>query len=422
MHAYKKITLPNGLRAVFIQNPQSVAVTSIVLVNTGADYESKAENGISHFLEHLCFKGTEKRPSSRAITRELDEMGAQYNAFTDREVTAYYVKVGSAFFEQSFDIVSDIYLNSTFDEKEIEKERGVIIEEMHMYEDKPETKVYLLANNLVYGDQPVGRDTLGTENNIKRFKRKDFVAYHRRHYVPKNTVVVVAGNFPVAKGVALVRKRFGALRGPVSPKKARMRPAPRGYKEKVVQKKVDQTHLLVRFESFSGWDKRRHALAVLEDVLGGSMSSRLWHAVREELGAAYYVYADSEFNSDRGAFYIGVGANHGKVEAVLKAIRAECKDIAENGITREELERSKKHLCGRLSISLETSNSIANFYGAQEAVYGKSESPKDIERKIRAVTAKEVHRLARELFTGDRQSLSLIGPFKGRKFGDIVKL
>jgi predicted Zn-dependent peptidase len=422
MHDYKKITLKNGLRAVFVPNPKSVAVTSIVLVNTGSDFESKSENGISHFLEHMCFKGTTKRPTSRVITQELDEMGAQYNAFTDRECTAYYVKVGTEFFEKSLDIVSDIYLHSTFSEAEINRERGVIIEEMHMYEDKPETKVFELVNSLVYGDQPIGRPIIGTKENINGFSRSDFLKYHTKHYVPKNTVVVIAGNFSLAKAKKLVEKQFGTLAGTGTSKKTPIRKVPSGFKQKILQKKVDQTHLLVRFEAFSAWDKRRHALMVLEDILGGSMGSRLWFSVREELGAAYYVYADSELCSDRGALYIGVGANHAKVEAVLKAIKKECADIVKNGVTKEELARAKNHLCGRLSISLETSNSIANFFGNQEVVYGLMESPKDIAKKIRVVSAKEVHALARFLFSSRRQSLAMVTPFKKPNFGAIVKM
>lgn len=422
MHDYKKITLKNGLRAVFVPNPKSVAVTSIVLVNTGSDFELKSENGISHFLEHMCFKGTTKRPTSRVITQELDEMGAQYNAFTDRECTAYYVKVATEFFEKSFDIVSDIYLNSTFSDMEINRERGVIIEEMHMYEDKPEAKVFELVNTLVYGDQPIGRKIIGTKENINRFTRTDFLNYHKKYYVPKNTVVVIAGNFSVAKAKKLVEAQFGGLRGTGTSKKAPLRKVSKSFKQNILKKKVDQTHLLVRFEAFSARDKRRHALMVLEDILGGSMGSRLWFKVREELGAAYYVYADSELNSDRGALYIGVGANHAKVEAVLKAIKKECADMVKNGVTKEELARAKNHLCGRLSISLETSNSIANFYGAQETIYGEMESPKDIEKKIRAISAKEVHALARFIFASGRESMVMITPFKKAKFGAIVKM
>jgi predicted Zn-dependent peptidase len=240
--------------------------------------------------------------------------------------------------------------------------------------------------------------------------------------VPKNTVVVIAGNFSLAKAKKLVEKQFGTLAGTGTSKKTPIRKVPSGFKQKILQKKVDQTHLLVRFEAFSAWDKRRHALMVLEDILGGSMGSRLWFSVREELGAAYYVYADSELCSDRGALYIGVGANHAKVEAVLKAIKKECADIVKNGVTKEELARAKNHLCGRLSISLETSNSIANFFGNQEVVYGLMESPKDIAKKIRVVSAKEVHALARFLFSSRRQSLAMVTPFKKPNFGAIVKM
>ncbi len=414
---YTKTKLKNGLRVITVPMRDNPTVTVLVLVETGSKYETKLKNGISHFLEHMCFKGTEKRPNAHAISAELDGLGSQYNAFTSQEYTGYYAKSDAKHFKQIFDVVSDIYLNSAFPEGEIEKEKGVIVEEINMYEDMPHRHVQDLFTALLYGDQPAGWNIAGTRENVRAMTRSDFVEYKNAHYVPKATTVIVAGSVKEKDIAKEVERVFGSIKNaPKSDKKptkdAQSKPA-----VLVQHKATDQTHLVLGVRSFDVYDKRNSAVAVLATILGGGMSSRLFIKLREELGVAYYVRASNDASTDHGAFQISAGVTNARVREVLGEILSECAKLTNDLVPSSELEKAKEYLVGNMKLELESSDAWANFYGGQEVLRKKIEGPEEVEKRIRRVTAKDVQAVARELFRDKTLNLALIGPFQdGKEF------
>jgi len=415
MTGFKKIKFKNGLRLILVSQPSSLAATVLILVETGSEYETKEINGISHFLEHLMFKGTKKRPRPGMISDELDGLGAAYNAFTGQEYTGYYAKVQSAKMDKAIDIVSDLYLNPIFDPKEIDKERGVIIEEINMYEDTPMRKVGELFTDVLYGDQPAGWDIAGKKEIIKKLTREDFEGYRGKHYVASKTVVVVAGNFDAEKVEGQVKETFGHLGAEKKLAKIKTKESQKAPQVLVRFKESDQSHLVLGVRAFDVFDKRRYVIKVLENVLGGGMSSRLFHKVREELGAAYYIRAESDLMLDHGFFAVSAGVDHLKIEVVIKTILSEMKKLAMSLVPAKELTKSKDHLIGNLILGLETSDELASFYGGQEILTGKVSEPEELIKKVRAVKAGEIRDIAKALFKNNSLNLAIIGPYKGEE-------
>ncbi len=407
---FSKKKLKNGLRVITVPMKDNPTVTVLVLVATGSKYESKKENGLSHFLEHMCFKGTTKRPKVQDIVGTLDGLGSQYNAFTGHEYTGYYAKGAAEHMEKLFDVVSDIYLNSTFPAAEMEKEKGVIVEEINMYDDMPQSRVQDIFMSLMYGDQPAGWLMTGTRESVRSFTREDFVRYHNEHYVPEATVVVVAGHVSEKNVMKHVEKAFGDLKRKKKKGKVATKFLGKGLKVKHVEKNSDQTHLILGFPSFALNDKRTAAQKVLGTILGGGMSSRLFMKLREELGVAYYVYAGAMKFTDHGHFSISAGVANARVAEVLKCIVDECKDIAENGVTDEEMVRVKEYLAGNMKLELESSDAFASLYGNQEVLGQKLKTPEDIEKEVRKVTKAAVQKVAQEIFQKGAAHLALIGP------------
>ncbi len=408
----KKIVLNNGLRIILASQKSSPAATALVLVEAGSEYETKNINGLSHFLEHLAFKGTVKRPQPGMIATELDALGSEYNAFTSQEYTGYWAKAQKEKLPKILDIVSDLYLNPIFNSKEIEKERGVVIEELNMYEDTPMRRVHDFFMQLLYGDQPAGWDVGGRKEVIRRLKREDFLAYRGKHYVPQATTVVVSGDFDAEKTVRILKNIFESIK---------KQPKPSKFKTKEFQKKPavfakfkesDQTHLVLGARAFDIFDERRYGLQVLGDILGGGMSSRLFRRVREEMGAAYYVRASSELFLDHGYMSVSAGVDHQKVNHVIKAILEEMKRLADETVGAEELKKTKDHLIGNLFLGLETSDELAGFYGGQEVLTRKLLKPEDIAAKIQGVDAASVKKIARSLFVDAKLNLAVIGPHR----------
>lgn len=409
---YEKITLPNGLRVVFVPQEGGLAATVLVLVEAGSKYETKEINGLSHFLEHMCFKGTIKRPKAMDIASEFDGLGASYNAFTSQEWTGYYAKVASHHMHKALDLIADMYLNPTLDEKEIEKEKNVIVEEIRMYEDLPPRKVHDLFTTLLYGDQPAGWDIAGTPETVKSLTRAQIVGYRTRHYVPSATTVVVAGGFDRAKALQDITNLFGDVVSTTKDGKLPVRELQSAPQMLLREKESDQTHLVLGLRAFSLSDKRKYILDVLSDVLGGGMSSRLFQKVREELGAAYYIKSATELSTDHGYLAISAGVHHEKFIIVVREIVRELHRMAREPISEQELARAKDHLSGNLILSLETSDSLAMFYGGQEILEKKMESPEAMLRAVRAVTAADIQHLAQELCQNNRLNLAVIGPTK----------
>ncbi len=417
-----RVKFKNGLRLIVVPREDSLTTTVAVLVAAGSKYESKETNGLSHFLEHMCFKGTEKRPRPIDIASELDAIGAQYNAFTSHEYTSYYAKVRNGAFRDAFGIVSDLYLNPIFRDEDIEIERGVIIEEINMYEDMPRRKIEEVFMELLYGDQPAGWSIAGPKENIRRFAREDFVEYREKNYLPESTVVVISGGVSPARAIAAVRKEFGAIGSGEKMKKPKVKESQKSPAEKVIVKKLEQTHLVLGVRAFGMHDKRRYALEVLAETLGGGMSSRLFKRVRDELGAAYYVKASADLLSDHGILSVAAGVDNKKARLVVKAVAEELRRMKTERIPEDELEKAKEHLVGDLFLSVETSDTLGYFYGTQEIMGEKLSSPNRVARAIRAVTAKDVQKVAKDVILNKNLNLAAIGPFKEKSFLDILRV
>ena len=419
---YTKKVLENGLRVITVPMKDNPTVTVLVLVEAGSKYENKKINGISHFLEHMCFKGTTKRPKAIDISRELDAIGSQYNAFTAQEYTGYYAKSDAKHFKKIFDVVSDIYLNSTFPEVEMEKEKGVIIEEINMYEDLPPRHVQDLMMELLYGDQPAGWNIAGEKKNIIDMKRDDFVNYKKEHYVPNATTIVVAGKITQKQVDAEVKKIFGKIQKQKKTSKIKVVEKQNKPEVLVKFKETDQTHFVLATRTFSLFDKKNTILSVLGGVLGGGMSSRLFQKLREEMGVGYYVRAYNDPFTDHGFFQISAGVDNKRVVEVLEAVQLECKKLMNEKVGNEELEKVKECLIGNMKLSLESSDDIANFHGGQELLRKKITSAEEKAKEIRKVTAVQIQNLAKEIFKNQKLNLALIGPFKEKeKFLKILK-
>ncbi|MBI5139224.1 insulinase family protein [Candidatus Nomurabacteria bacterium] len=421
MQISKKI-LPNGLRVITIPMKDNPTVTVLALVEAGSKYEDKKNNGISHFLEHMCFKGTSKRPKATDISKELDALGSHYNAFTAQEYTGYYAKSDAKHFKNIFDIVSDIYLNSTFPEAEMEKEKGVIIEEINMYEDMPNKHVQDLIMKLLYGDTPAGWNIAGEKKNILNMKRDDFVSYKKEHYLPEATVLVVAGHVTEREVMGEVNKIFKNIKSGKKGKKIKVTEKQNSPKVLINFKKTDQTHFVLGVRSYDFFSKKSPALSVLGGVLGGGMSSRLFVKLREEMGVGYYVRAFNDFYTDHGFFQISAGVDNKRIIEVLDAVLSECTRLKKELVSPEELNKVKECLIGNMKLSIESSDDNANFYGGQELLRRKIDSVEDKAKEIRGVTAIEVQKLAQDIFRNQKLNMALIGPFKNKKkFLEILK-
>lgn len=409
---FEKKVLPNGLRVVAVPMPNSLTTTVLVLTETGSKYEAKRINGVSHFLEHLCFKGTKKRPTERAVSEELDGLGAKYNAFTGHEYTGYYAKAERRHFEQLLDVVSDVYLNPAFPAKELEKERGVIVGEIEMYEDMPQRAVADLFTDLLYGDQPAGWNIAGTKKSVRAISRRDVISYKQKHYVAPATVVVVSGKCRPGEVFRSVARAFRSAPRTKKFGKQPVKEAQNVPRAKVRYKKTSQSHLVLGFRTCDIYHETQPVLDVLSAILGGGMSSRLFLRVRAEMGAGYYVGADNDAFTDHGFLAAFAGVDNGRVKEVISAILDETEKLKTKSVSREELEKVKNYLVGGLFSGLETSSARANFYGDQEVHKLFLKTPREKAEEFRAVSAQDVRDAANDIFKNEKLNLALIGPFK----------
>lgn len=419
MHAYKK-SLQNGVRLITVPMKDATAVAVYILVEAGTNYETKNQNGISHFLEHVCFKGTEKRPRSIDIHNEFDNIGAQSNAFTSNEFTGYYAKSHPKHVAKIIDILSDIYLNSTFPKTEIEKEKGVIIEEINMSEDLPMRKAGRLYNELIYGDQPAGWSVLGRKEIIQGITPDDFRKYRTEHYVAGSTIVVVAGKFDQKKVEILVKKALASISKTKNKSKQKTVDNQKSSQVLLYPKTVDQAHIVIGVRTFGTNDKRMPALNLMNTILGEGMSSRLFQKLREEMGVCYYVHSYANEYTDYGDLSVSAGVDPNRVLEVTKVIIDEFKKLRDVTVSREELEKAKELSVGNLYLSLETSDALAGFYGIEEVLRGKLETPAQQEKKIRAVTAKEIQNIARDIFKNNRLNLVVVGKTPDKKDAQAI--
>jgi predicted Zn-dependent peptidase len=409
---YKKTIFSNGLRVITVPTKGLPSVTVMVLVETGSHYESKKESGLSHFLEHMVFKGTKKRPTFLDIGRELEEIGAVSNAATSNECTYYYAKAEKKYFAKLIDVVSDLYLNPSLPISTLENERGVILQELSMYEDKPQQKVWEVLSELLYGDVPAGRPIIGSRENIKRFKREDFVNYHKAHYVASKTVVIVAGDVSDKKIVSEVKKRFKNISEGKKILNSGIEERQRFPAIKILKKKTDQAHLVIAFRSFGAKDRRNYALTLLAYILGKGFSSRLFHKIREEMGASYYIRASAGKSTDHGIFAISAGVEVSRLGEVVVAILGECLKLKRRAVDEAELNKAKEYCLGKMYMELETSDSLADFYSIQEVLTRNLITPSEFEKRIRKIRASDIIKVAGEVFRNDKLNLAVVGDIR----------
>ncbi|MEK7582747.1 MAG: pitrilysin family protein [Patescibacteria group bacterium] len=420
---YQFHTFESGLRLVSVPMKGTKTVAVYVLVGTGSKYETKENNGIAHFLEHMVFKGTTKRPGKMDIARELDSFGAEYNAFTTKEYTGYYAKASALKLDSLMDVVFDIYLNSKLDDADIQTEKGVIIEEINMCNDVPSRHVGDLFERLLYGDQPAGWDIAGTKEIIKKLERKDFMEYFNTHYIAENTVVAVAGNIKPDD----VREKAERYSSTIRHGSSVIKPATKESQEKpallLEYKKTDQTTLDLGFRAYHMYDKKKYALGLLGVILGGGASSRLWEEVREKRGLAYSIRAGQHCYTDSGYFCVSAGVNNKKALESIEVILAEIRKVKKEGITIQELQQAKDQIAGHMALSLEESDNIAESYAESVLFENRVLTPEEELDKIKLVTRDEVIEVAREVFDGKNLNLALIGPFKDEEpFRRLLKI
>lgn len=405
-------TYPNGLRLITVPMEHTKAATVLVMVGTGSRYETKDINGISHYLEHMMFKGTEKRPGYLDISMELDSIGAEYNAFTSKEYTGYYAKAGLENFDLILEVVSDIFLNSKFDLEEIEKERGVIIQEINMNFDNPMRHIGDLYEELVYGDQPLGWNVAGTKEIILAMKPEKIREYFDTHYFAKNTVVAVAGNIDPAKVKAQVNKHFANIR-----QQSLLKPLPVRIKQdgpglKILNKKTDQSHIILGARGYDLFHPKKEALALMAVILGGGMSSRLFVEVREKRGLAYYVSAGADSYLDTGDFSAWAGLEKTKLSSALEVILQEFGKFKKEKVSEKDLQKAKDYVKGKMAISFESSDDLASYYATQELLRKEILTPEEKFAKLNLVTAEDIWEAANDIFKEDKLNLAIIGPIE----------
>lgn len=420
---HHRTVLPNGLRVLTVPMPSFESVTVLVLVGAGSRYETKNNNGISHFLEHMAFKGTKKRPSAMRIATIIDGIGGEFNAFTGKEATGYYVKSSNNHLELCLDVLSDMLRNSLFDEKEINKERGVILEEINLYEDTPARKIGDVFERLLYGDTPMGWDIAGEKHVISSVARADFLEYLKSLYSAANMTVVIAGGLPSGrkeKSVAvLVEKYFSPLPTFDTIKYRSVIETQDKPQVLIKAKKTEQVHIALGVRTVSVKSPRRYSLSVLSAILGGGMSSRLFNEVREKRGLAYYVRTTSDQYQDSGSLVSTAGIDPKRVDEAIKVIREEYEKVSRVSnvarISREELKKAKEYLKGHFVLELEDSRAVANFFASQELLEDEIESPEEIMEKIEKVTLADVIDAAKDYLAPERLNLAVIGNFEDRQ-------
>ena len=414
-------TLKNGLRIVLAPVKGAESVTVMVMAGTGSRFESEYENGMAHFLEHMLFKGTKKRPKVKIIAEELDGVGGMFNAFTSKDHTAYYAKVDKRHFKTAFDVISDIFLNATLPAKEITRERGTITEEINMYEDMPIRSVLDEADLLLFGkSHPLGRTILGPKKNIKSFTRKDFIAYLKHHYVAKNSVVSIVGNFSKAEALRLVKKTFGNMRQGSVPSFVPYSHKQNSPRVHLKYKDTDQTHFVLSVPSYSFNDKREMVPELLAAILGGGMSSRLFTEVREKRGLAYYVRAENDKYSDVSNFYMRAGVSN---DSLVKAVRVTLKEtrlLTKKKVSAKELKKAKEYIKGTTTLALDSTDALAQFVGYSTVVRGELKDLEHFNKAVDKVTAGQLQKAARDMFKTTRLNLAVIGPHKNKK--ELLKL
>jgi predicted Zn-dependent peptidase len=406
---FQRNTLDNGLRVLTADLPHVQSVAVLVMLAAGSRYETAEQSGIAHFSEHMFFKGTERRPSAREIAGAIDAIGGEFNAFTGKEYTAYYVKCAAEHRDVALDVLVDMLRNARFVEEEIEREKGVIVEEMNMYYDTPRDFIGGVYEGLLWGDQPIGRDIIGRKETIRAATRDTFMGYLGRWYKPSRMVLGVAGRL----GEGLLERAQELLGDLADAETGEPEPTTPHANGRVLvhSKESEQAHVSLGVHSLPLDHPDRYALHILATALGGGMSSRLFSEVRERRGLAYYVYGLNHSYTDVGTLYAQAGVDIARIDDAVATIAAELRKIAAEPLPVEELEKARNFAKGRLVLQLESPQGLMLFGLRKEVLERLLPDPDETLRGLDAVTMDDVARVASELIAADRLRLAVIGPF-----------
>ncbi len=420
---YKLHKLSSGLKVLVVPMPSLESVTITIWVKTGSRNEDPKVGGISHFLEHMVFKGSTKRPSAQDISAAVDAIGGEFNAATSKDWTNFYIKAGKSKAEIAIDVLSDMVLNPLLKDEEIEREKGTIIQEIAMYEDMPMAKIGEVFEEVAFNGNPLAWDTAGTPKSVQSIKRNDFVSYRKIHYCPENMLLTISGGITETKALDLAKKYFSEFPSTKSTFKGLTFKSNQKEPQILVKnKKSEQAHFVLGFMGDPRSYKGRFAQSVLASVLGGGMSSRMFTEVRERRGLAYAVRTSIERYQDTG--YIGtyVGTDPKKAEKAMSVVLEQYRGIANKKlpISKKELEKAKGFIKGQLALSLEDTSAVNSFFGERQLFLGETMTPEEVFRKIDAVTLDDIYFEAKRLFVAKNLNLAIIGPFKDKK--EFVKL
>lgn len=418
---FKKHKLENGLRLVTGKMEGTKAVTVLILAGAGSRYEHQDIRGISHFLEHMFFKGGEKFRDTKAVSGAIDSVGGEFNAFTGKEYAGYYVKVASESVEVAFEVLGDMLLNARFPQEEIEKERGVILEEYNMYQDTPMYQIGWNFEGLIFGDQPLGWDQIGTKELINSVMHEDFVKYQKELYTTDNIVIAVVGNIEHEEGLRMTEKYFAMTAGKRAYDFTKVQDKD-GGRVYLKEKKTEQAHLAIGFPGYAYAHKDHFVLKLLSVILGGNMSSRMFLGVREAKGLSYYIHTSTDDYSDSGAISTNAGVDLKRTKEAVTAIIEEYRRVRDEGVPEEELAKAKAYLKGKMVLSLEDSEEFAHFVAKYELLRGGARELEDVMRAIETVKVEDLKRVAEDVFQEDKMKLALIGPFSdAREFEALLK-
>lgn len=410
---FQEYLLSNGARVILAPH-EGRSTTALVTYPVGSRYEPEFLAGVSHYIEHMMFKGTKRRKNAFELTREIDRLGADYNAYTGKEDTGYYIKTESSFLPNSLDILSDMLFNSVFDAKEMEKEKGPVIEELKMYRDNPLMNIDNKFEETLF-KSPLGRDEGGTDEHVKSYKRPDVLAYRDKYYDVSNLTLIITGNIP-ANIDELIKTYFGSYKKQANPshtfKPATLTSAKKEDRILVQEKKADQSQLMMGFPAYAHGHKDLPVLAVMNVILGSSMSSRLFMKIREQHGLAYVVRSGYEKFRDAGYFYISAGLDAKNINKAIAIINKECEKLTKTAVPKQELMDAKTHLRGTFMLSLEDSSNQAEWYAQQALFKKKIETPEEYLTKIDKVTKEDILRVSKQIFKPNALRVTIIGDAK----------
>jgi predicted Zn-dependent peptidase len=421
MNTFERQTLGNGLRVLLAPMPQATSVTCMIMLAAGSRYETRDTNGIAHFSEHMFFKGTERRPTARDIGTEVDGIGGEFNAFTGKEYTGYYVKCAAEFRDTALDVLVDMLRNSKFEEDEIEREKGVIVEEMNMYYDTPRDFIGGVYDQLLYGDQPLGWDIIGRKETVRAATRDTFLDYVGRWYKPVRMVVGLGGRLD-GDALSTVERLLGDLdRSQTAAPEPVQLNGEGGPRVTIHHKESDQAHICLGVRSYPFVHPDRYALQMLATILGTGMSSRLFTEVRERRGLAYYVFAANQSYTDAGSLYSQAGVDIARCDEAVETIAREFRRIADEAVPADELEKARALAKGRFVLRLENPQGMTMFGLSREVLEGQAVEPQEVLDGLDAVTADDVQRVAQDVIGSNGINLALIGPFEDEeRFAELL--